>query len=175
MKTILFIACLLCPLFVWGSEVRIVSPESAQTYSYSDITWHSLHWDAGRRTLFADITFSTYNYVTRAEPLHEESYQFAFPGVKFDSGTNTFFAVSPHGHHVAVARFSNDLIGESIKPLPGTVIRVFKSSGKVNVLLTATDIPPRNKWQLHWVEENGGFFLDNAVQAGVHALQKNRS
>jgi len=169
MKITLLAALILCPVLARADFVKVVSPSTAQTFSYSDVTWHSLHWNPGTRHLSANLTFSNYKYVTHFEPLQEEDYQFVFPGVKYDRTTNTFFVTSKHGRHVPVARLGNSFVG--IEPLPGTVIHIFKESGKVTVVLTASDIPPRYTWQLHWLEENQGFFLDNAVTAGMNALR----
>jgi len=171
MKTALFAALVLCPVFAQASFVKIVSPTTAQTYSYSDVTWHTLHWDAGSQRLTANLTFSTYKYVTHYDPLHEESYQFVLPGVKFDRDTNTFFVRTAQGK-LPVAELSKDLIGQSIKPLPGTVLHIFKESGKVTVTLTATNAPQRFANHMHWLEENDGFFLDNAVSTGLEAMRR---
>jgi hypothetical protein len=171
MKSLLFAALLLLPSLTQAGVVKIISPDTAQTYSYSDVTWKSLRWDAGRRRLTANITFSTYNYVNHFEPLAEESYVFAFPGVKYDRAAGTFFATNARGEHIPVAKYGWDGIGHAIQPLPGTVIYIVKQSGKVVVALTATDSPGRpDPFQLHWVEDNNGFFLDNLAKAGIAAL-----
>ena len=169
MKITLLAALILCPVLARADFVAVVSPSTAQTFSYSDVTWHTLHWNPSSRQLTANLTFSTYNYVTHYEPLQEEDYQFVFPRVKYDQATSTFFATSKHGRQIPVARLGNALVG--IQPLPGTVIHIFKESGKVTVVLTASTIPPRYSWHLHWLEENEGFFLDNAVNAGIAALR----
>jgi len=169
MKITLLAALILCPVFARADFVKVVSPSTAQTFSYSDVTWHTLRWNPATRHLSAYLTFSNYQYVTHFEPLHEEDYQFVFPGVKFDQATNTFFVTSRYGHRVPVARLGNAFVG--IEPLPGTVINIFKESGKVTVVLTASTIPPRYSWHLHWLEENEGFFLNNAVNAGIAALR----
>lgn len=170
MKAALFAAFLLLPVMLQAGVVKIISPDSAQTYSYSRAVNRWLYWDAEHHRLFARITFSTVDYVTKYEPLQEETYKFTFPGVKFDRSTNTFYAKTSGGKRVPVAVLSKDLIGQSIKPLPGTVIYIFKRSGHVVVALTGSTIPPGNSDRLHWVEDNSGFFLDNAAKAGIAAL-----
>ena len=45
MKTLLLPVLLLCPVLVQASFVKIISPSTAQTYSFSDIKWNSLRWD----------------------------------------------------------------------------------------------------------------------------------
>jgi hypothetical protein len=161
MKIALLTAMILFPSLLQANTVKIVSPDTEQTYTYSDMTWHSLRWDAARQELSARITFSNYNYVTHTEPLDEESYSFAFPGVKFDRASNTFFARTSNGKLVPVAVLSKDLIGQSIKPLPGTVIHVFKQSGKVTVTLTGSSSPLESGVRFHWVEDNGAFSFGN--------------
>ena len=164
MKIALLAAMILLPSLLKANTVRIVSPDTAQTYSYSNITWRYFRWNAGRQQFTARITFSNYNYVTHDERLDEESYNFEFPGVRFDPATHTFFARGHDGRRVAVAELSKDLIGQSIKPLPGTVIHVFKQSGKVLVVLTGSTISYGNSDRLHWNEENEGFFVDNLLR-----------
>ena len=171
MKITLLLALILSPVLARADFVKIVSPSIAQTYTYSDATWHTLHWNPDARQLTANITFSTYQYVTHYDPLHEEDYQFVFPRVKYDQSNSTLYVTSTHGRRVDVAKISQGLIGQSVQPLPGTVIHIFKESGKVTVVLTASTIPPRYAWHLHWLEENEGFFLDNAVNAGIAALR----
>lgn len=173
MKIALFALALLFPAFLQASVVQVVSPTTAQTFSYSDITWRSLKWSDSRQELTANITFSTYNYVTQNEPLSEESYDFSLPGVKFDKKTNLFFVTTAKGRRVDVAELSRDLIGKSIKPLPGTVILVVKRSGKVVVALTAMSNPPASGlFATHWVEDNQGFFLENLVKLGVEKITR---
>jgi hypothetical protein len=163
MKIALFAALVILPSLLHANTVKIVSPDTAQTYTYSSVTWRSFHWDAAQQQFTARITFSNYQYVSHDELLDEESYNFEFPGVKFDPGTGTFFAKGSNGRHVAVAELSKDLIGQSIKPLPGTVIHVLKQSGKVVVILTGSNIAYGNTDRVHWSEENRGFFFDNLV------------
>ena len=165
MKIALLAAVILFPALLQANSVKVLSPDTAQTLTYSNITWRSFHWDAARHQLSARITFSNYNYVTHDEPLVEESYSFEFPGVKFDRGTNRFFARTSGGRSVAVAELSKDLIGQSIKPLAGTVVHVIKQSGKVVVVLTADDLAPGNSGRLHWSEENEGFYLNNLLSS----------
>ncbi len=90
MKIALLAAMILLPSPAPGEHGENRQPDTAQTYSYSNITWRSFHWDAGSRQFTARISFSNYNYVTHDEPLDEESYNFEFPGVKFDPNTKTF-------------------------------------------------------------------------------------
>jgi hypothetical protein len=171
MKIAIFALALLFPVLLQASVIKVVSPTTAQTYSYSDVTWRSLRWSDSRQELTANITFSTYNYVTQFEPLREESYDFSLPGVKFDKKTNLFFVTTAKGKRVDVAELSRDLIGKSIKPLPGTVIYVIKQSGKVVVALTATSAPVTpDFFQTHWVEDNQGFYLQNLVKLGVEKI-----
>ena len=58
MKALLVTALLPWPAIPGASVARIMRPSTARTYSFSDVTRHSLQYDAGSRQLLADTTFS---------------------------------------------------------------------------------------------------------------------
>lgn len=143
-----------------GPIAVIVSPETAQTFSYGHVIDHSLRWKEDAQALTASITFSNVNYVSDKERRVDETFDFVFPGVRFDRRTQTFDAQTESGALVPVAAVRSSVCGESIKPLSGTRFHVFKRNGRARVVLTA-DIDLR--FGNHWVEHNEGFFLQNLV------------
>jgi hypothetical protein len=124
-----------------ADSVAIRSPETAQTYADSSILWHQLRWLPGSQKLVASITFSNLNYVSTDEPRADERFDFSLPGVKFDSKDETFYVSGAHGERIPVAAMQRDLIGYSIKVLPGAQMDVFKHSGLVHVTLVARNTP----------------------------------
>lgn len=148
-----------------GPTAVITSPDTAQTFSYGHIIDHSLRWNEDAQALTAAITFSNVNYVSDRERRVDETFDFAFPGVRFDARTQTFHARTATGAMVPVAASRSGVCGESIKPLPGTRFHVFKRSGRARVVLTAdTDLRFGNRW----IEHKEGVFLQNLVARLTH-------
>jgi sugar lactone lactonase YvrE len=142
-----------------AATVKIVSPGKAQTYAYSSLTGSCFFWNQKEQTLYARLTFDNHLYASRTEPLDQESFVFAFPGVTFDAATNLYRATGADGQPVPVAERKKHLIGHVIVPLPGTVTFVNKRSGAVTVVLTVdTDHPQTRHWREHsdnWSLQNG--------------------
>src|SRR5207249_192754 len=93
----------------------VVSPDSAQTFSYSCILDKQLRLSPNGSDLIASITFSNYQYASIMEPRCDERFSFEFPGVTFDRASGVFFARGEHGLRVPVAALQRELIGKSIK------------------------------------------------------------
>ena len=91
--------------------------------------------------LVARITFSNLPYVGDDEPRRDESFDFQFPGVRFDSAQRTFFARNGQGELIPVARFRKDIFLDGIDLAPGAKIYLLKESGRVTATLTATNYP----------------------------------
>ena len=77
--------------------------------------WHELYLQCTARELAARITFSNVPYAGDDEPRRDESFDFRFPGVQFDSAQRAFFMNSRHGERIPVARF------RKIRPLGGLI------------------------------------------------------
>jgi hypothetical protein len=155
-----------CLQSLQAAEVTIVSPDTEQTFAFGSIIDHQLKWD-GAHTLNALITFSTLPYVGKEQPRVDETFAFRLPGVTFDPATRTFYARAARGERVPVAAFRRELIVDSILPLDGTKICVFKKSGHVRVVLTATSWPRVSRGGLHWIERDENFSLQNLVGRSV--------
>src|SRR5689334_10645845 len=132
-----------------AGAISVTSPDHPQTFSYGAMTWHHLYFDRRASELSARITFSNFPYAGDDEPRRDESFDFRFPSVQFDSARRTFFARSAHGEFIPVARFREGLACGWIDLAPGTKMYLVKESGRVTATLTATDHP---RWGVRWIE-----------------------
>ncbi|HJX80497.1 MAG TPA: hypothetical protein VJ248_00515, partial [Candidatus Udaeobacter sp.] len=88
-----------------ASATSIVSPDRPQTFAYGEMIWHQLYLERASGELAARITFSNLPYVSDDEPRRDESFDFRFPGTKFDATQRTFFVSGRGGQMIPVARF----------------------------------------------------------------------
>ncbi|MCI0595917.1 MAG: hypothetical protein L0Z48_05170 [candidate division Zixibacteria bacterium] len=160
---LLFAWILLCPIAVRADTVCVISPDSAQTYSFSSIARKKLIWDEDRKLLQAIITFTNVPYADRVQPKVEEFFAFGFPGVTYDPTTRIFSATGEKGKIIPVAVWKDGLISDWIEPGPKTQIFVFKKSGSVQVTLAATTEEFPNPMGTRWVERNEGFCLQHLI------------
>ena len=97
----------------------IISPDHHQTFAYGEILSHQLYLARGGGELAARITFSNLPYVGDDEPRRDESFDFRFPGIKFDSTRRTFFVSGRDGQTIPVARFRGGLFRSWVDLAPG--------------------------------------------------------
>ena len=74
--------------------------------------------------LVATLTFSNENYISRVEPRHDETFDFALPGVKLDPRTGVFSVTGSRGQSIPVASLRRESIGIS----PSCPVPVSKSA-----------------------------------------------
>jgi hypothetical protein len=117
------------------------SPETVQTYADNSVQWHQLRWFPESHQLVATVTFSNEHYISRVEPRHDETFDFAIPGVKFDQKSGIFSVNGPHGQSIPVAALRHDLFIKDIVVLPGAQIEVHNLGGRVAVDLVASHEP----------------------------------
>jgi hypothetical protein len=139
-----------------ADAVRITSPDHAQTFAYGEMVSHRVYVDRLAGELAARITFSNLPYVGDDEPRRDESFDFHFPGVQFDSARRVFFARSSHGDLIPVARFKEGLACAWIDLAPGAKIYLVKDSGRVTATVTATTYPRAGT---RWVQTDNNFTL----------------
>lgn len=133
--------------------VRIVSPDTAQTWAVDAVVTHyKLFWDDRKGELLALVTFTNSPRVSRWELLSEQQTRFRLPGVWLDEGSGTLYTRagvgsgggkggSGRGVPVATLRGSGFLT-ERVRPAPGTLIRVpVDRHGVVRVILHASERP----------------------------------
>src|SRR5947199_4365011 len=130
---------------VFASAASIVSPDHPQTFAYGEMIWNQLYLQRAGGELAARITFSNLPYAGDDEPRRDESFDFRFPGIKFDPTRRTFFVSGRGGKMIPVARFRGDPFCSWVDLAPGAKIYLLKQSGRVTAILTATDSPPRRQ------------------------------
>ena len=145
-----------------ASGTSIVSPNHPQTFAYGEMIWHQLYLQRAGGELAARITFSNLPYVSDDEPRRDESFDFRFPGIKFDAGRRTFFVSGRGGQTIPVARFRDGPLCSWIDLAPGAKIYLLKQSGRVTAILTATDRPHVGS---QWIETDDNWSLQNILIA----------
>jgi len=92
MRVAIFLATLFAASgSVMADAICITSPNHPQTFTYGAMIWHELYLQCTARELAARITFSNVPYAGDDEPRRDESFDFRFPGVQFDSSQRAFF------------------------------------------------------------------------------------
>ena len=147
---------------VMADAISITSPDHAQTFAYGEMISHRVYLDRPAGELAARITFSNQPYADSNDPPTDESFDFRFPGVQFDSVRRVFFARSGHGELIPVARFGEGLVCGWVNLDPGAKIYLVKDSGRVTATLTATNYP---RTGTRWVQTDNNFSLQNILIA----------
>lgn len=145
-----------------GDAISITSPNHAQTFAYGSMISHQLYLGRAAGDLMAQITFSNSPYYDDDQPRRDESFDFHFPGVQFDSARNTFFAKTGHGEMIPIARVRQGLACGWIDLAPGAKMYLVKESGRVTATLTATDYP---RVGTRWVQMDNNLSLQNVLAA----------
>ena len=163
MRVAIFLAVLFAAsVSAMASATSIVSPERHQTFAYGAMIWHQLYLARGGGALAARITFSNFPYDSGDEPRTDESFDFHFPGIKFDATRRTFFVSGPAGQEIPVARLRRDPFCNWVDLAPGAKIYLLKESGRVTAILTATDHARAGS---QWIETDDNWSLQNILIA----------
>jgi len=145
-----------------ASGTGVVSPDHPQTFAYGEVIWRQLYLERASGGLAARITFSNLPYVSDDEPRRDESFDFRFPGTKFDATRRTFFVNGRGGQTIPVARFRGDSFCSWVDLARGAKIYLHKESGRVTAILTATDRPRAGS---QWIETDDNWSLQNLLVA----------
>jgi hypothetical protein len=163
MRVAIFLATLFgASVSAIASGTTIVSPDHHQTFAYGEMLSHQLYLERGGGGLAARITFSNLPYVSDDEPRRDESFDFRFPGVKFDLTRRTFFVSNRGDQRIPVARFRGDPFRGRVDLAPGAKIYLLKESGRVTAILTATDHPRAGS---QWIQTDNNWSLQNILIA----------
>jgi hypothetical protein len=163
MRVAIFLATLFAAsVSAIASATSIISPDRPQTFAYGEMIWHQLYLERASGELAARITFSNLPYVSDDDPRRDESFDFRFPGIKFDATRRTFFASGRGDQAIPVARFRGDLLCAWVDLAPGAKIYLLKESGRVTAILTATDHPRVGS---QWIETDNNWSLQNLLVA----------
>jgi hypothetical protein len=159
---ILLTAILMTSGSAMAGAISVTSPNHPQTFAYGEMIWHQLYLEREDGELAARITFSNLPYASDGEPRRDESFDFRFPGIRFDATRRTFFVRGRGGQMIPVARFRGDPFCRWVDLAPGAKIYLLKESGRVTAILTATDHPRAGS---QWIETDDNFSLQNILVA----------
>jgi hypothetical protein len=163
MRAAIFLAVLFAAsVSAIASATSIVSPDHHQTFAYGEVLSHQLYLAHTGGELAARITFSNMPYDGDDQPRRDESFDFHFPGIKFDATRRAFFVSDRHGETIPVARFRDGPFCNWIDLAPGAKIYLLKQSGRVTAILTATDQPRTGS---QWIETDNNWSLQNILIA----------
>jgi hypothetical protein len=163
MRVAIFLAILFAAsISAVASTSTIISPDHHQTFAYGEMLSHQLYLKRTGDELAARITFSNLPYADDDEPRRDESFDFRFPGIKFDATQRAFFVSDRRGQPIAVARFRGGLFCGWIDLAPGAKIYLVKKSGRVTAILTATDHAREGS---QWIETDDNWSLQNLLIA----------
>ncbi len=149
-----------------AKPVEIVSPDTAQTFSCGHAAKKKLWWLEKEGVFCAEITFNNFYYANSMDPPKHETFLFKFPEVAFDPATKVFSVRGDGGRPLPIAVREKGLfgIGSWIRLLPGTIIYISKNHGEVRLILTVSDRKHVGLWDHNWVEDNGGWCLQNLLR-----------
>ena len=163
MRVTIFLATLFAAsVSAIASATSILSPDHHQTFAYGEMLSHQVYLERTGGGLAARITFSNLPYVSDEEPRRDESFDFRFPGIKFDPAQRAFFVNGRGGQKIPVARFRGDPFCSWVDLAPGAKIYLLKQSGRVTAILTATDHPRAGS---QWIETDDNWSLQNILIA----------
>jgi hypothetical protein len=145
-----------------ANATSILSPDHHQTFAYGEMLSHRLYLERSSGELTVRITFSNLPYADDNEPPRDESFDFRFPGIRFDATRRAFFVTDRHGESIQVARFRGDPFCSWVDLAPGAKIYLLKESGRVTAILTATDHPRAGS---QWIETDDNWSLQNILIA----------
>ena len=168
MKQFLFFGvCLLGAVAAQAAHVKLLSPDTAQTYAVGWVVDHRFTWNAHTGQFGASLQFDDRS-TTKWHA--EEAFQFVFPEVKFDASNQTFYALDRNDQRVPVAHVRTGWLGTSIVPVPGTSVLIANEHGKVRLVLRADSNPARcGGFDLCWIERNDAGVFQNLLRDAAGA------
>lgn len=135
-----------------GPLISIASPDTATTYAFGTIKSRALVWNEKTATLSAEVTFVDEQPDSTQPP--EDTHRFRLPGITFDQAHGIFYATSPKGEAIPVARRRKALFLTSIDVLPNAIVRIYHPRGSVTVRLEA--IRPADVAKIRRKQDDGG-------------------
>jgi hypothetical protein len=118
-----------------GPLISIASPDTATTFAFGTIKSRALIWDDKAQMLLAEVTFQDEQQYT-LQP-NDDTHRFRLPGVTLDKAHGIFYATSPKGEAIPVARKRKTLFLTTIQVLPNAIVRISHEHGDVKVTLEA--------------------------------------
>jgi hypothetical protein len=115
--------------------ISIASPDTATTFAFGTISKRALVWSESAQTLFAEITFVDVDPSNNQS--NDDTHRFRLPGITLDKAHGVFYATSPKGEVIPIARRKKALFLTTIEVLPNAIVRVNHRHGDVSVILEA--------------------------------------
>ena len=167
-RLLLFTLSLLVAISAGAAQIKLLSPDTAQTYAVSWVVDHLFTWNARTGQFGAAVWFSDRSATKSRD---EESFRFAFPEVKLDASNQTFYVVSETTQRLPIAQLRQNWLGQTIIPTPGTSVLIANEHGKVRLVLTANSaLQQRGAFAPAWVERSDAWVFQNLLRdvAGVN-------
>jgi len=152
-----------------GQSLEIVSPNKAYTFVYGDAISHQIERDHFTNEMIARVTFSNYPYAGDREPRRDETFDFVFPGLRFDAARNEFVARTRHRVRIPIAALHPNFPYAGYKLEPNAQIFLVKRSGHVTAVLNATTQPQRGG---RWVQVDDNWSLQNLLTLGLERFTR---
>jgi hypothetical protein len=152
---------------VYGQTFEIVSPNHAFTFAYGDAISHQIERDRLTNEMIARVTFSNYLYAGDREPRCDETFDFVFPGLRFDAARNEFVARTRHQVRIPIASSHPNFPYPGYKLEPTAKIFLLKRSGRVTAVLNAS-VQPQGGGR--WVKIDDNWSLQNLLALGFERL-----
>ena len=149
-----------------AKQIEITSPDHAYTFAYGAVFSHQVEREPLTNQLIANVTFSNYPYVGDHQRRCDESFEFRFPGLRFDAAHQTFFARTGRNEWIPVAEWRPNLPYGGYELALGARIFLLKRSGHVTAVLSASTHPREGA---RWVENDNNLSLQNLF-AGCFAV-----
>ena len=163
----LFALSLLAAITANAAQVKLLSPDTAQTYAVGWVVDHGFIWNARTGQFGAELRLSDRSATKLRD---EEVFRFTFPEVKFDATNRTFYGISETAQRVPIAQLRQSWLGQTILPAPGTTVLIANEHGKVRLVLTAnSERQQRGAFAPVWVERNDAWVFQNLVRDVAHA------
>jgi hypothetical protein len=154
---------------VHGQSVEIVSPSKAYTFAYGDAISHQIERDHFTNEMIARVTFSNYPYAGDREPRRDETFDFVFPGLRFDAARNEFVARTRHQVRIPIAALPRNFPYAGYKLEPNAQIFLVKRSGHVTAVLNAT---AQSQGGGRWVQVDDNWSLQNLLALGFERFTR---
>jgi hypothetical protein len=152
-----------------AEQIEIRSPDHTYTYAYGTAFSHQVDRDPCTNQLIARVTLSNYPYAGDRYPRRDETFDFRFPGLKFDPRARVFLGYAGHNNWIPVAAYQSNLPYGGYELSHFAQIVLLKRSGHVTAILTASRYPRIGG---KWVEVDDNLSLQNLLAMGLDYLTR---
>src|SRR5205807_5070230 len=121
-----------------AKEIEITSPDYAYTFAYGAVFSHQVEREPLTNQLIANVTFSNYPCAGDRQPRCDETFDFRFPGLRFDAAHQIFFARVGRIEWISVKEWRPNLPYSGYALASGAKIFLLKRSGRVTAVLSAS-------------------------------------